>query len=176
MLASLKTASPRSQPRVKAATARKPSKVVRAARVKVRAKVRASVARAITATAIATGTETVTGTADLRVRPSRRTVTAQHVSPTTTSVRNKVSARTIVAATIDLGNQVRHAFYGAEAQRVQRGIDEIKVMVRYPEADRETVSSLTDMYIRTPQGDEIPFDTVARVDVRQGLLKATHIN
>ena len=76
----------------------------------------------------------------------------------------------------DLGNQVRHAFYGAEAQRVQRGIDEIKVMVRYPEADRETVSSLTDMYIRTPQGDEIPFDTVARVDVRQGLLKATHIN
>jgi multidrug efflux pump subunit AcrB len=76
----------------------------------------------------------------------------------------------------DLGNQVRHAFYGAEAQRVQRGIDEIKVMVRYPEADRETISSLDDMYIRTPQGDEVPFDTVARVDVRQGMLKATHIN
>ena len=76
----------------------------------------------------------------------------------------------------DLGNQVRHAFYGAEAQRVQRGIDEIKVMVRYPEADRETISSLDDMYIRTPQGDEVPFDTVARIDVRQGMLKATHIN
>lgn len=76
----------------------------------------------------------------------------------------------------DLGNQVRHAFYGAEAQRVQRGIDEIKVMVRYPEVDRETVSSLNSMYIRTPQGDEVPFDTVARVDVEQGLLKATHIN
>jgi len=76
----------------------------------------------------------------------------------------------------DLGNQVRHAFYGAEAQRVQRGIDEIKVMVRYPRADRENVNSLKNMYIRTPSGDEVPFETVARLDVRQGLVKATRIN
>jgi multidrug efflux pump subunit AcrB len=76
----------------------------------------------------------------------------------------------------DLGSQVRNAFYGAEAQRVQRGIDEIKVMVRYPRADRETTSSLRDMFIRTPNGDEVPFETVARLDVTQGLLKATHIN
>lgn len=76
----------------------------------------------------------------------------------------------------DLGSQVRHAFYGAEAQRIQRGMDEIKVMVRYPKADRETTGSLDNMYIRTPQGDELPFDTVARLDITQGLLKATHIN
>jgi multidrug efflux pump subunit AcrB len=76
----------------------------------------------------------------------------------------------------DLGTQVRHAFYGAEAQRVQRGMDEIKVMVRYPKADRELTSSLGDMFIRTPGGDEVPFDTVARLDITQGLLKATHIN
>ena len=76
----------------------------------------------------------------------------------------------------DLGNQVRHAFYGAEAQRVQRGIDEVRVMVRYPRADREMTSSLNNMYIRTPAGDEVPFDTVARLDISQGLLKATHIN
>ncbi len=75
-----------------------------------------------------------------------------------------------------LGSQVRHAFYGAEAQRVQRGIDEIKVMVRYPRADRENTSSLSTMFIRTPAGDEVPFQTVARLEVRQGLLKATHIN
>ncbi len=76
----------------------------------------------------------------------------------------------------DLGSQVRHAFYGAEAQRVQRGADEVKVMVRYPRADREMTSSLNNMYIRTPQGDEVPFDTVARLDITQGLLKTTHIN
>ncbi|TXS92139.1 efflux RND transporter permease subunit [Parahaliea maris] len=76
----------------------------------------------------------------------------------------------------DLASQVRHAFYGAEAQRIQRGIDEIRVMVRYPRADRETVSSLHDMYIRTPDGSEVPFGSVARLSVEQGLLKATHIN
>ena len=76
----------------------------------------------------------------------------------------------------DLGSQVRHAFYGAEAQRVQRGIDEIKVMVRYPKADRENVNSLNNMFIRTPSGDEVPFETVAQLEVKQGLLKATRIN
>jgi multidrug efflux pump subunit AcrB len=76
----------------------------------------------------------------------------------------------------DLGTQVRHAFYGAEPQRVQRGIDEIKVMVRYPKADRENVNSLHNMLIRTPAGDEVPIETVANLEVRQGLLKATRIN
>ncbi|MFV0277489.1 MAG: efflux RND transporter permease subunit [Parahaliea sp.] len=76
----------------------------------------------------------------------------------------------------DLASQVRHAFYGDEAQRIQRGIDEIRVLVRYPRADRETISSLHDMYIRTPDGNEVPFGTVARLRVEQGLLKATHIN
>jgi len=71
---------------------------------------------------------------------------------------------------------VRHAFYGAESQRVQRGIDEIKVMVRYPRADRENISSLDNMYIRTPSGDEVPFNTVARLETKQGLLKSTRIN
>ena len=76
----------------------------------------------------------------------------------------------------DLGSQVRHAFFGAEAQRIQRGIDEIKVLVRYPQADRQTVSSLNNMHIRTPSGDEVPFESVAKLEVKQGLLKSTRIN
>lgn len=76
----------------------------------------------------------------------------------------------------DLGTQVRHAFYGAEAQRIQRGIDEVKVMVRYPKADRESISSLNNMFIRTPGGDEIPFESVARLSIEQGLLKSTRID
>jgi multidrug efflux pump subunit AcrB len=76
----------------------------------------------------------------------------------------------------ELGSQVRHAFYGAEAQRIQRGIDEIKVMVRYPVADRQSVDSFNSMHIRTPEGDELPFESVAQLSVEQGLLKATHID
>ena len=59
---------------------------------------------------------------------------------------------------------------------MQRGVDEIKVMVRYPRSDRENIGSLDSMYIRTPAGDEVPFNTVARLETRQGLLKATRIN
>ncbi len=75
-----------------------------------------------------------------------------------------------------LGSQIRNAFYGAEAQRIQRGVDEIKVMVRYPREDRETVESLEHMFVRTPDGTEVPLATVARVEVKPGLLKSTHID
>lgn len=76
----------------------------------------------------------------------------------------------------DLGTQVRHAFYGAEAQRMQRGTEEVKVMVRYPMKDRDNVATLNNMHIRTHDGDEVPFETVARIEVVQGLLKATRID
>ncbi|NIW24748.1 MAG: AcrB/AcrD/AcrF family protein, partial [Gammaproteobacteria bacterium] len=61
----------------------------------------------------------------------------------------------------DLARQVRQAFYGEEAQRIQRGRDEVRVMVRYPEDERASLSSLESMRIRTPSGDEVPFSEVA---------------
>lgn len=62
-----------------------------------------------------------------------------------------------------LARQIRQAFYGEEAQRVQRGIDDIRVMVRLPKADRETLHTLDQMKIRTPRGAEVPLSTVAEV-------------
>ncbi|MEO0580313.1 MAG: efflux RND transporter permease subunit, partial [Pseudomonadota bacterium] len=62
-----------------------------------------------------------------------------------------------------LGRQVRQAFYGEEAQRIQRGKDEVKVMVRYPDEQRRSVADLRDMRIRTASGAEVPFDDVAEV-------------
>jgi multidrug efflux pump subunit AcrB len=62
-----------------------------------------------------------------------------------------------------LGRQVRQAFYGEEAQRIQRGKDELKVMVRYPRDERRSVADLENMRIRTPTGDEVPFDSVAEI-------------
>jgi multidrug efflux pump subunit AcrB len=76
----------------------------------------------------------------------------------------------------DLGSQVRHAFYGAEAQRIQRGTDEIRVLVRYPREDRHTTGSLDSMFIRTPGGDEVPFNSVAKLEVKPGFNVTTHIN
>jgi multidrug efflux pump subunit AcrB len=68
----------------------------------------------------------------------------------------------------DLARQVRQGFYGEEAQRVQRGRDDVKVMVRYPEAERRSLENVEAMRIRTPAGDEIPFETVADAELGRG--------
>lgn len=68
----------------------------------------------------------------------------------------------------DLGNQVRQAFYGEEAQRIQRGRDEIRVMVRYPREERRSLQNLEEMRIRAPSGVEVPFPAVARTDFGLG--------
>ncbi len=61
----------------------------------------------------------------------------------------------------DVARQVRQAFYGEEAQRLQRGRDEVKVMVRYPANGRNTLANLDSMMIRTRDGHEVPFREVA---------------
>ena len=76
----------------------------------------------------------------------------------------------------DLAKQVRQAFYGDEAQRIQRGRDELKVMVRYPEEDRLSVADLEDMWIRTPSGAQVPFYQVADIQIGRGFSSITRIN
>jgi len=68
----------------------------------------------------------------------------------------------------DLARQVRQAFYGEEAQRIQRGRDEVRVMVRYPEAERRSLGSLEEMRIRTPEGGEVPFSVAGRAELGRG--------
>ena len=75
-----------------------------------------------------------------------------------------------------LAKQVRQGFYGDEAQRIQRGRDELKVMVRYPESSRLSVSDLEDMWIRTPSGEQVPFYQVANIEIGQGFSSITRIN
>lgn len=62
-----------------------------------------------------------------------------------------------------LGRQVRHAFYGAEALRQQRGREEMRVMVRLPRRERETEHTLEQMLLHTPRGDQVSFGQVAKV-------------
>ena len=66
-----------------------------------------------------------------------------------------------------LARQVRQAFFGEEAQRVQRGVDSIRVMVRLPKSDRRQLYTLDQLKIRTPRGVEVPLDTVAEISFRK---------
>ena len=77
-------------------------------------------------------------------------------------------ARTLGLTEEDLGRQVRGAFYGAEALRLQRGRNEVKVMVRYPEADRRSLWDLEALRLRTPQGGEIPLPRAAIIEEGRG--------
>lgn len=80
----------------------------------------------------------------------------------------KPSAEALGLTQLELGNQVRAAFFGVEAQRVQRGRDDIRVMVRYPREDRESIGNLEQMRIRTADGREVPFSEVAEAEVGLG--------
>ncbi|MDQ7051004.1 MAG: efflux RND transporter permease subunit [Enterobacterales bacterium] len=88
----------------------------------------------------------------------------------------KPEAQVLGLTLTDLGRQVRQAFYGEEAQRIQRGQDELKVMVRYPKSERRSVSDLENMWIRTPAGEEVPFYQVADIDIGTGFSSITRIN
>jgi multidrug efflux pump subunit AcrB len=68
----------------------------------------------------------------------------------------------------DLARQVRQAFYGEEAQRIQRGRDDVKVMVRLPEERRATLGGLEELRIRAPDGTEVPLSTAARIHSARG--------
>lgn len=76
----------------------------------------------------------------------------------------------------DLGRQVRQGFFGEEAQRIQRGRDDIRVMVRYPGDDRRSLGDLEEMRVRPPAGAEVPFSTVAVASIGRGPAKITRVD
>jgi multidrug efflux pump subunit AcrB len=69
----------------------------------------------------------------------------------------------------DVARQVRQAFYGEEAQRIQRNSDTVKVMVRYPVEERRAISTLENMHIRTASGEAIAIGEVADITLGLGL-------
>ncbi|MGA1871202.1 MAG: efflux RND transporter permease subunit [bacterium] len=77
-------------------------------------------------------------------------------------------AESLGLALADLGRQVRQAFYGEEAQRIQRGRDEVKVMVRYPADERRSLTNLETKRIRLSSGVEVPFSVAADAHIGRG--------
>ena len=75
----------------------------------------------------------------------------------------KPEAEALGLSLSELAQQVRQAFYGEQVQRIQRGKDDVKVFIRYPENERQSIYNLNNMMIRTPAGDEIPFLEVAEI-------------
>ena len=69
----------------------------------------------------------------------------------------------------DVARQVRQAFYGEEAQRIQRDSDTVKVMVRYPYDERRSILTLENMHIRAGNGEAVAIGEVAEISLGVGL-------
>ncbi len=77
----------------------------------------------------------------------------------------KPAAEQLGLSMADLARQVRRAFFGLEVQRIQRGREDVRVMIRYPAVERRSLDNLESMRIRTPTGVEVPFTEVATATV-----------
>jgi len=78
-------------------------------------------------------------------------------------LRIKPHAEVLGLRLADIASQIRQGFYGEEIQRIPRGTDDIKVMLRYPESERKTLEQIEDIYIRTQDGRSVPLASVADV-------------
>jgi len=78
-------------------------------------------------------------------------------------IKLKERARLLGITEKELGRQIRGAFYGAEALRIQRGRNEVRVMVRFPKDERRHIWDLENMWIKTPKGGEVPLKEVAEI-------------
>jgi multidrug efflux pump subunit AcrB len=76
----------------------------------------------------------------------------------------------------DIARQVRQAFFGEEVQRIQRGRDEVRVFVRYPQELRDDLSALEQLRIRTPDGATLPLSVAATYSETRSFTRIERID
>lgn len=88
----------------------------------------------------------------------------------------KEKAFALGLTTADVLSQVRSGFFGGEAQRIIRGIDEVKIWVRYRQSDRSSLNNLNEMRIRLSDGREFPLKEIADFSIQRGVMSINHID
>ena len=81
----------------------------------------------------------------------------------------KPGAEALGVTTEQVARQVRQGFFGEEVQRLPRDGQDVRVFVRYPRSDRESIDHLKSMRIRTADGRELPLYTVADIKFEKGI-------
>jgi len=76
----------------------------------------------------------------------------------------------------NIASQVSFSFYGLEAQRILRDSEEVKVMVRYPLAQRSAVGHVDDVMIQAPNGAELPLSELAEISLVDGVTSIRREN
>jgi len=92
------------------------------------------------------------------------------------NIRLKENAYALGLNLREVMSQVRAGFFGLQAQRFQRGQDEIRVWVRFDRINRESITDLDDMRIVTPSGQRVPFAEIADYNIARGDESISHLN
>ena len=90
------------------------------------------------------------------------------------SIKLKKKAYLIGLTEQNIMAQIRQGFFGGEVQRVQRGLDEVKVWVRYDVENRSTVNQLKNVEIRTNDGGTYMLSDLADFSIQRGTLGINH--
>ncbi|MEH6634256.1 MAG: efflux RND transporter permease subunit [Halioglobus sp.] len=77
---------------------------------------------------------------------------------------------------VELARQVRQAFFGAEIQRLQRGRHEVRVYVRFPSEQRNSLDALRSMWVEVPGHGKVPFEVVGEAHERTGVSVINRFN
>jgi multidrug efflux pump subunit AcrB len=88
----------------------------------------------------------------------------------------KAEAHALGLSRSDVLNQIRNAFFGFQVQRIQRGRDDIRVMVRYPESERKSVTNLQDLRITSATGQRVPLGQVVTLKPGKSPTSIIRIN
>ncbi|MCH2176536.1 MAG: efflux RND transporter permease subunit [Lentisphaeria bacterium] len=91
-------------------------------------------------------------------------------------IRLKPQAEILNVQLADVARHIRNSFFGNEAQRIQRGRNDIRVMVRFPKEARSSIDDIETLYIKTPEGFEVPISEVAEISQGQGFSSIKRIN
>jgi multidrug efflux pump subunit AcrB len=94
--------------------------------------------------------------------------TSLNAPRTEIEINLKPHAETLGVSLLDIARQLRQGFYGEEVQRIPRGSEDVKVMVRYSRQERGQIDQLSDMRIRTGDQRELPLEAVADISFVPG--------
>ena len=91
-------------------------------------------------------------------------------------LRLKPEAQSLGLRVSDLASQVRQSFYGNEVQRIQRGRNEVRVMLRLPRDERRNLATLESMRVRTASGLQVPFARVAEASLTKSFTSIKRVD
>ena len=76
----------------------------------------------------------------------------------------------------DVITRIRQAYFGAEVQRLQRGLDEVRVWVRYEMQERSSIGKLENMRIRLTDGREFPLKELVNFEINRSSVSISHLD